>query len=156
MWWVQALVALSPHHTWTLWDLERDCCECVRVLGVEWRFLFFIFHVHIQQGNLLPYLGHHGVRGTARYCSQENTSFSWRTGHCLSLELLLLTDELKIPQRRWDACRKDARSSANTPITFLFISFFSDKACDLFLSPPGRERNRRGSSRAQMCAFLRV
>lgn len=130
------------------WDLERDCCECVCVLGgIAWRFLFFIFHVSIQQGNVLPYLGHHGVRETAWYCSQENTSFSWqrRTGHCLSLELLLLTDELKIPQRRWDACRKaDARSralirrsSANTPITFLFISFFSDKACELFLSSPG-------------------
>lgn len=99
------------------WDLERDCCECVRVLGgIAWRFLFFIFHVSIQQGNVLPYLGHHGVRETAWYCLQENTSFSWqrRTGHCLSLELLLLTDELKIPQRRWDACRKaDAETRAH-------------------------------------------
>lgn len=149
MWWVQALVALSPHHTWTLLGPGKGLLwVCVCVLGgIAWRFLFFIFHVSIQQGNVLPYLGHHGVRETAWYCSQENTSFSWqrRTGHCLSLELLLLTDELKIPQRRWDACRKaDARrralirrSSANTPITFLFISFFSDKACELFLSSPG-------------------
>lgn len=89
---------------------------CVCWGGIAWRFLFFIFHVSIQQGNVLPYLGHHGVRETAWYCSQENTSFSWqrRTGHCLSLELLLLTDELKISQRRWDTCRKaDAETRAH-------------------------------------------
>lgn len=158
------------------WDLERDCCEsvwvcaCVCVGGdrVEVSFLHFSCEYSAGKRSALSWPSRR--QKTAWYCSQENTSFNWqrRTGHCLSLELLLLlTDELKIPQRRWDACRKeDAETRAhlqthpqNALLFFynssFYLLFLWQSPCDLFLSSPG-VGSRRGSSCAQMCAFLRV
>lgn len=144
MWWVQALVALSPHHTWTLLGPRKGLlwvCACVGGDSVEVSFLHF----------------------SCEYSAGKCSALSWPSRRQRNSLILLagkhifqLTEAhrplpfLRTPVADWwtkdssaalgrmqESGRGDARSSANTPITFLFISFFSDKACELFLSSPG-------------------
>lgn len=82
--------------------METDCCVglCEGQSGSSCGF--FIFHLSIQWGTVLPYLGHHGGKKAAWYCSQDNTSLNHQrhTGHLLPSDLrLLLNDELKTPEQ---------------------------------------------------------
>ena len=82
----------SPHHTWTLLGHGNGwLCGvvCVCVWGTEWKFMWFLFfiyfffHAEFLQGTVLHYLGHRGVKKTARFGSRDDTSLNRQrhTGH---------------------------------------------------------------------------
>lgn len=152
MWWVQALVALSPHHTWTLLGPGKGLlwvCVCVGGDSVEVSFLHFSCEYSAgkrsalswpsrrQRNSLILLAGKHIFQLTEAHRPLpflRTPVADWRTKDS-SAALGRMQESGRAETRAHPALIR--RSSANTPITFLFISFFSDKACELFLSSPG-------------------
>lgn len=135
------------------WDLERDCCECVCVCvggdSVEVSFLHFSCEYSAgkrsalswpsrrQRNSLILLAGKHIFQLTEAHRPLpflRTPVADWRTKDS-SAALGRMQESGRAETRAHPALIR--RSSANTPITFLFISFFSDKACELFLSSPG-------------------
>ena len=123
MWWVQSLVAwfttsyMDAAGAWkrmAVWGCVCVCvclCVCLRdrmkVHVVSFLYLLF-FHAGFQQGTVLHYLGHRGVKKTAHFGSRDDTSLNRQrhTGHRLPSDLhLLLNDKLKTPKQRMQTRR---------------------------------------------------